>query len=90
MTSAKTLPSDASILIILMGSLGDVVRGLYLVPHIKSTLPASRITWLIEPQWAELVGFHPQIDNLIVFDRPFPSAQNRTELTAKGKVVSNG
>ncbi|UCF82412.1 MAG: glycosyltransferase family 9 protein [Desulfobacteraceae bacterium] len=68
--SAKTPPSDASILIILMGSLGDVVRGLYLVPHIKSNLPESRITWLIEPPWSELVGFHPQIDNLIVFDRP--------------------
>ena len=69
-TSAKTPPSDSSILIILMGSLGDVVRGLYIVPHIKRNLAESRITWLIEPQWAELVGFHPQIDNLIVFDRP--------------------
>ena len=68
--STKTLPSDASILIILMGSLGDVMRGLYVVPHIKSTLPESRITWLIEPPWSELVGFHPQIDNLIIFDRP--------------------
>jgi len=69
-TSVKTPPSDSSILIILMGSLGDVVRGLYLLPHIKSSLPESRITWLVEPQWAELVGFHPQIDKIIVFDRP--------------------
>jgi lipopolysaccharide heptosyltransferase II len=63
-------PPDASILIILMGSLGDVVRGLSLVSHIKNNLPESRVTWLIEPKWAELVSFHPQIDKTILFDRP--------------------
>jgi lipopolysaccharide heptosyltransferase II len=63
-------PPDASILIILMGSLGDVVRGLCLVSNIKNNLPESRVTWLIEPKWAELVSFHPQIDKTILFDRP--------------------
>ncbi len=46
-TSVKTPPSDSSILIILMGSLGDVARGLCLVSHIKKNLPESRITWLV-------------------------------------------
>jgi hypothetical protein len=49
--SEKTPPSDSSILIILMGSLGDVARGLCLVSHIKKNLPESRITWLVEPKW---------------------------------------
>jgi ADP-heptose:LPS heptosyltransferase len=52
-----------------MGSLGDVVRGLSLVSHIKNHLPESRVTWLVEPKWTELVGFHPQIDRMIVFNR---------------------
>ena len=69
-TSTQKLPPDASILIILMGSLGDVVRGLCLVSHIKNNLPESRVTWLIEPKWAELVSIHPQIDKVILFDRP--------------------
>ena len=69
-TSPIKPPLDASILIILMGSLGDVVRGLCLVSHIKNNLPESRVTWLIEPRWAELVSFHPQIDKTILFDRP--------------------
>ena len=69
-TSTQKPPSDASILLILMGSLGDVVRGLCLVSHIKNNLPQSRVTWLIEPKWAELVDFHPQIDKMIVFNRP--------------------
>lgn len=64
-------PSDAviSFLIILMGSMGDVVRGLCLVSHIKNYLPKSRVTWLIEPKWSELVCIHPQIDKIIVFNR---------------------
>jgi lipopolysaccharide heptosyltransferase II len=68
-TSTKERPPHPSILIILMGSLGDVVRGLSLVSHIKNHLPESRVTWLVEPKWTELVGFHPQIDRMIVFNR---------------------
>jgi heptosyltransferase-1 len=67
---SKTLRESASILIILMGSLGDVTRGLFLVSHIKNNLPKSRITWIVEPAWSELVDFHPQIDKMIVFNRP--------------------
>lgn len=52
-----------------MGSLGDVARGLGLVAHIKAHLPGSRITWLVEPKCTELVGLHPQIDNIIEFKR---------------------
>jgi heptosyltransferase-1 len=69
-TRTQELPPSPSILIILMGSMGDVVRGLCLVSHIKHNLPQSQVTWLIEPKLAELVGLHPQIDKIIVFDRP--------------------
>ena len=58
-----------SILIILMGSLGDVARGLSLVSHIKANRPQSHITWLVEPNGKELVGLHPQIDKIIMFNR---------------------
>ena len=69
-TSVKTPLSNASILIILMGSLGDVARGLSLVSPLKENLPESRITWLVEPKWADLVRLHPRIDKVIVFNRP--------------------
>jgi lipopolysaccharide heptosyltransferase II len=65
----KNIPHAPSILIILMGSMGDVVRGLCLVSHIKSNLPQSRVTWLVEPKWTRLVQLHEQIDNVIVFKR---------------------
>ncbi len=67
---SKILQTAPSILIILMGSLGDLIRGLCLVSHIKNNLPKCRVTWLVEPAWAEIVSFHPQIDKMIVFDRP--------------------
>jgi lipopolysaccharide heptosyltransferase II len=68
-TYSKKLSSAPSILVILMGSLGDVARGLCLVSHVKNHLPESRITWLVEPTSAELVGLHPRIDKIIIFNR---------------------
>jgi len=59
-----------SILIILMGSLGDVARGLCLVSQIKEGLPKSTVTWLVEPKCKALVEIHPKIDKVVVFDRP--------------------
>jgi len=75
--SIKKIPAAPSILIILMGSLGDVARGLCLVSHIKAHRPESRITWLVEPKCADLVGLHPQIDHIIEFKRKRPVAAMR-------------
>ena len=66
---SKIPPSTPSILIILMGSIGDVARGLCLVSHIKNNLPESKITWLVEPMCSEVVCLHPRIDKIIVFNR---------------------
>jgi heptosyltransferase-1 len=68
-SSIKRIPPSPSILIILMGSLGDVARGLCLVDHIKTNLLQSRVTWLVEPKWSELVKLNRQIDRMIIFKR---------------------
>jgi lipopolysaccharide heptosyltransferase II len=52
-----------------MGSLGDVARGLCLISHIKENLPRSRITWLVEPKWADLVELNQRIDRVVIFQR---------------------
>jgi lipopolysaccharide heptosyltransferase I len=69
MAKAQQIAARSSILIILMGSIGDVARGISLVSHLKAHLPKSRITWLVEPICAELVRLHPQIDKVVVFNR---------------------
>lgn len=61
--------ASPAILIILMGSLGDIIRALCLVCHLKSHWPQSRISWLVEARWAELIRLHRQIDKVIIFRR---------------------
>ncbi|MCP4622373.1 MAG: glycosyltransferase family 9 protein [bacterium] len=68
-SSIKITSPSPSILIILMGSLGDVARGLCLVDHIKTNLPRSRVTWLVEPKWSGLVRLNQQVDRMIIFKR---------------------
>ncbi len=57
------------VLIILLGALGDVVRGLAVVDAIKTTYPTSKITWLVEPASSGVVSLHRSIDEVIVFQR---------------------
>jgi ADP-heptose:LPS heptosyltransferase len=59
-----------TVLIILMGSMGDVIRGLALASQLKAACPQMRLTWLVEPSWRPLVAAHPGIDEVLVFDRP--------------------
>ena len=58
-----------SILIVLSGSLGDVMRGLSIVSPLKKKFPEANITWLIDEKWKEIVNLHPEIDQLRVFER---------------------
>ena len=69
MTAQPLKSTTPSILIVLMGSLGDVARGLGIVSHLKAGYADCRITWLVEPKCAGLVGLHPGIDHVIVFRR---------------------
>jgi ADP-heptose:LPS heptosyltransferase len=64
------LQGNESLLIILMGALGDLVRGFCLPGLIKSQYPEVHISWLVEPRWRDLVRHHDRIDRMLVFDRP--------------------
>jgi heptosyltransferase-1 len=56
-------------LFILMGALGDVVRGMYLVNALKAVERDAHITWLVEPACAGILKLHPRIDEIVIFDR---------------------
>jgi len=56
-------------LFILMGALGDVVRGMYLVDALKSVQSDAHITWVVEPASAGILKLHPRIDEIVVFER---------------------
>ena len=73
-TSPFPVSRNSAILVVLMGSLGDLVRGLCLPGEIKHNWPDTTLTWLVEPRWKPLVDRHPLIDEVIVFDRPRKAA----------------
>lgn len=57
------------ILIILLGALGDVVRGMAVVSALRAKSPSCRITWLVEPASSGIVALHQGIDEVIIFQR---------------------
>lgn len=63
------LSESPRILVILMGALGDVVRGLSIVDRLKEFRPQSHITWLVEPACAGIVKLHSGVDSVVVFNR---------------------
>lgn len=64
-----SLSKSPRILIVLLGALGDVVRGLAVVRAIKSSFPDATISWLVEPASAGVVELNPGVDEVIVFKR---------------------
>lgn len=63
--------SNQKILIILMGSLGDLVRGLSILPKLKAENPQIKVNWLVDSRWVSLLTDHPLIDEVLVLPRPF-------------------
>jgi heptosyltransferase-1 len=61
------MTSGRRYLFILMGALGDVVRGMYLVDALKSVQADAHVTWLVEPSFAGILKLHPLIDEILVF-----------------------
>jgi heptosyltransferase-1 len=61
--------SGPRILVVRLGSMGDVVAALPAVASLKHSLPQSRITWVIEPKWSVLLEGNPYVDAVIAFER---------------------
>lgn len=56
-------------LFVLLGALGDVVRGMSLVDALKHDRPNCHITWLVEPACRGVVALHAGVDEILVFQR---------------------
>ncbi len=57
------------ILVVRMGSMGDVIAALPAVASLKHSIPHSRITWVIEPRWSVLLHGNPYVDSVMLLDR---------------------
>ncbi len=66
------------ILIVRLGAMGDVIHALPAVASLKHSFPGSRLTWLIEAQWAPLIEQNPYVDGIAIFERGNPGAWMRS------------
>lgn len=57
------------ILLIKPSALGDVVHTVPVLAKLRRRYPNARIDWMLTPAIADLVGLHPGISNVILFDR---------------------
>ncbi len=62
-------PPANSIGIVMLSALGDTVHVLPVVTALKRHAPRTRISWVLQPGPALLVGGHPAVDEIIPFDR---------------------
>ena len=68
----KTNLRDANfsrILLIKPSALGDVVHTLPVLAKLRARFPQARIDWMLTPENAELVRYHPAISNIVIFAR---------------------
>lgn len=61
--------TGARILVVRIGSLGDVIHALPAVASLKHSFPGSVLSWVIHPRWLPLLEGNPYVDRVIPFDR---------------------
>jgi len=57
-----------SFLIVRLGSLGDVVHGIPVAAALRQEFPSSRIDWMVDPRYVELLNLVTGIDRRIPVD----------------------
>lgn len=58
------------ILIVRLSAIGDVVRVLPAMHCLRDQYPGAQIDWVVERKAADIVSDHPDLDNVLVFERP--------------------
>jgi heptosyltransferase I len=61
--------SAPRILVVRLGSMGDVIAALPAVASLKHSIPHSKITWVIDPKWSLLLEGNPYVDSVVHLDR---------------------
>jgi lipopolysaccharide heptosyltransferase I len=57
------------ILLIKPSAVGDVIHTLPILVKLRARYPTARIDWLLTPPLAELLGRHPALSHVVLFDR---------------------
>ena len=60
---------DPRLLLVRLGSLGDVIHALPAAAALRDAYPSARIDWAIAPVWARILEGNPDLNEAIPFDR---------------------
>ncbi len=61
--------SSRRILILKPSSLGDIVHTLPSLGALRAKFPGAHLTWMVNPEWAPLLGSNPHLDETLLFPR---------------------
>lgn len=65
------LPEEVkSIVIVRLSARGDVMFATPIIRAMRRRWPNARLTWVVEPKSKDVVQDHPDLDDVIVWDRP--------------------
>lgn len=73
------LESPRRILVVRLGSMGDIIHALPAVARLKCGFPQAEVTWAIEPRWAPLLKENPFVDRVF----PIPLSEWRSRPFAR-------
>jgi len=60
-----------NILIVKPSALGDIIMALPALSALRKSFPQTRISWLVRPEFADILRENPFVDEVILFDRKF-------------------
>jgi heptosyltransferase-1 len=60
---------DPGVLVVRLGSMGDVIHALPAVATLKHSFPGRHVSWVVDPKWACLLDGNPFVDQVVLLDR---------------------
>ena len=60
---------DPGVLVVRLGSMGDVIHALPAVATLKYSFPGRHVSWVVDPRWACLLDGNPFVDQVVLLDR---------------------
>jgi lipopolysaccharide heptosyltransferase I len=77
------------ILLIKPSAVGDVIHTLPVLAKLRARYPHARIDWVLTPAIAELIGHHPALSNVVLFDRGALTRDWRDWLAGLGRMLAD-
>jgi heptosyltransferase-1 len=66
---SRTTPGHERLLIVRLGSLGDVIHAIPAAAALRTRYPHAHIDWMVDPRYVELLELVECIDRPIAVDR---------------------